>query len=113
VPVDGQGSVYAATVVHRPTQPSFAKLAPYAYALVDLDEGIRVSTIVIGCPPDIVAAGMRVQAEIDLPSDEDQPATPLILFTPVGSTSRTTPRSSRVRSTRCAHPAANPQNGES
>ena len=85
-PVSGQGTVYAATAVHRPTQPSFAALVPHAYALVDLDEGIRVPTMLVGCPPDAVAAGMRVRAAIDLPGDEDQPTTPLILFTPVDST---------------------------
>jgi uncharacterized OB-fold protein len=84
-PVSGQGTVYSATVVHRPAQPSFAALVPYTYALVDLDEGIRVITMVTGCPPEAVTAGTRVEATIDLPGDEDQPAAPLIFFTPSGA----------------------------
>jgi uncharacterized protein len=49
-PVSGHGTVYAATAIHRATQPAFADLVPYAYAVVELDEGIRVVTVVTGCP---------------------------------------------------------------
>ena len=82
VPVTGFGTVYSATAVHRPPSPSFASVTPYAYSLVDLDEGIRVITMVTGCPPEEVVAGMRVVATIDRPDADDQPATPLIFFTP-------------------------------
>ena len=85
VPVSGFGTVYAATAVHRPPSPSFASVTPYAYSLVDLDEGIRVITMVTGCPPEDVVAGMRVVATIDRPDADDQPATPLIFFTPTTS----------------------------
>ena len=81
VPVSGLGTVYAATVVHRPPQPSFADFVPYTYALVDLDEGIRVITMITGCPPEAVHAGMRVEALIDLPDAQDESTTPLIFFT--------------------------------
>jgi uncharacterized OB-fold protein len=81
--VSGRGTVYAVTVVHRPPQAAFAAIAPYAYALVDLDEGIRVITIITGCPPDQVAVGMRVGAFIDRPGADDQAATPLIWYVPL------------------------------
>jgi uncharacterized OB-fold protein len=84
VPVSGHATVYAATVIHRATQPAFADLVPYAYAVVELDEGIRVVTIVTGCPAAEVTAGMRVDAVID--SDDDGAAAPLIFFTPAGAT---------------------------
>ena len=80
-PVSGHGTVYAATVVHRATQPSFAQLVPYAHTVVELDEGIRVVTIITGCPAENVTVGMRVHAVIDRP-DDDEAAAPLILFTP-------------------------------
>jgi uncharacterized OB-fold protein len=89
VSVSGLGKLYAATVVCRPAQPSFAALVPYSYALVDLDEGIRVVAMITGCPPEAVTAGMRVEATIDLPTEEDEPATPLIFFAPLEAESTT------------------------
>ena len=54
---------------------------PYAHTVVELDEGIRVVTIITGCPAENVTVGMRVHAVIDRP-DDDEEAAPLILFTP-------------------------------
>ncbi|HVM78267.1 MAG TPA: OB-fold domain-containing protein [Stellaceae bacterium] len=40
----GRGTVYSVTTVARAPTPEFAALAPYAIALVDLDEGFRMMT---------------------------------------------------------------------
>jgi uncharacterized OB-fold protein len=80
-PVSGLGAVYAATIVHRPPAPAFAKVVPYTFALVDLEEGLRVVTMITGCAPDAVHPGMLVEADIDRPSDDEDGA-PLIFFTP-------------------------------
>ncbi len=52
----GTGVVYAVSVEHRPP----AGEAPYAVALVDLDEGARMMTNVVGCDPLSVTIGMPV-----------------------------------------------------
>jgi uncharacterized protein len=80
--VQGTGSVYAVTVVHRALLPSFAEHLPYAHALVELDEGFRVLSLVVGCPPEDVRSGMRVRATIDVLDGDDAP--PLVLFRPAG-----------------------------
>jgi len=49
----GQGAVYACTVEHK-AEP------PYVVALVELDEGVRLLSNVVGSPPDQVAIGDRV-----------------------------------------------------
>jgi len=85
--VSGLGTVYAATVVHRPPASSFADLVPYAFALVDLDEGIRVVTMITGCEPETVQPGLLVEAEVDRPGDEDDGAA-LIFFRPRTGTAR-------------------------
>jgi uncharacterized OB-fold protein len=59
-PSPGTGTVYAVTVEHRPQDPRFASRAPYAIALVDLDDGIRMLTNVVGCPAESVTVGMPV-----------------------------------------------------
>jgi uncharacterized protein len=53
---------------------------PYAHALVDLDEGFRVLSLVVGCPPGDVRSGMRVRAAIERLGGSDAP--PLVLFRP-------------------------------
>lgn len=56
----GTGTVYAVTVEHRPQNPMMAALAPYAVALVELSEGIRMLSTVVGCPAADVTVGMPV-----------------------------------------------------
>ena len=60
-PASGTGTVYAVSVHHRPARPELADLVPYAIALVDLDEGVRMMARVIGVesPTDVVI-GQRV-----------------------------------------------------
>jgi uncharacterized OB-fold protein len=60
-PSAGAGSLYSWTVVWRPQHPSFT--VPYAPAIVELDEGFRMMSAVVGCPPDDLAAGMRLAVE--------------------------------------------------
>lgn len=57
----GEAEVYAVSVQHQPAYPTLADRVPYAVALVDLDEGIRMMTNVIGGDPDDVFVGQRVE----------------------------------------------------
>jgi uncharacterized OB-fold protein len=56
----GTGTVYAVTVEHRPQNPMMAAMAPYAVALVELGEGVRMLSNVVGCPAADVTVGMPV-----------------------------------------------------
>ncbi|TMK87112.1 MAG: Zn-ribbon domain-containing OB-fold protein, partial [Actinobacteria bacterium] len=60
VEVTGGGTVYSFTVIRQNFSRSFRHLIPYVVALVDLDEGPRVMTNVVGIEPDDVRIGMRV-----------------------------------------------------
>jgi uncharacterized protein len=89
VAVAGTGTVHAATVVHRAIVTAFTEQIPYVHALVDLDEGIRIVSMIIDCPPEVVRPGLPVVAVIDLPPDEtDGPSTPLVLFRPLHPSAR-------------------------
>jgi uncharacterized OB-fold protein len=57
----GLGTLYSWTVVHRPVTPAFS--APYAPAIVDLDEGYQMMTNLIGLAPDAITPGLAVEAE--------------------------------------------------
>jgi uncharacterized protein len=57
----GRGTVYAVTAVHRAQGP-WRPAAPYAIAYVELEEGPRVLTNIIGIDADDVHPGQPVQA---------------------------------------------------
>ena len=49
IEVSGLGTVYAVSVHHRAPAPELKERVPYALALVDLDDGVRLMTNVVGC----------------------------------------------------------------
>lgn len=65
--VSGRGSVYSWFVVHYATHPDFAGDVPYAVALVQLDEqeDLRIPGNIVGCRPEDIQAGMRVEVVFD------------------------------------------------
>jgi uncharacterized OB-fold protein len=79
-PASGRATVYAAVVEHRPDAAGarFSGGEPYCVALVDLEEGVRMLTNVVGCPPDDVRCGMAVSLTWEPLSDGRQ----LPLFEP-------------------------------
>ena len=79
----GRGSIHAAVVEHRPdlAGAAFARGEPFCIALVDLEEGVRMMTNVVGCPPDDVCIGMAVTVTWERLSDGRQ----LALFRPAGT----------------------------
>ena len=64
----GRGTVYTFTVVHRAVR-AFEGKAPYVVALVELDEGFRLMTNIVDCPPENVRVGMPVAAKFVKGSD--------------------------------------------
>ncbi|MFN0089471.1 MAG: Zn-ribbon domain-containing OB-fold protein [Acidimicrobiales bacterium] len=60
-PLTGAGEVYTFTVLPSAAQKGLAAFAPYVVALVDLDGGPRFYSNVVGCDPDEVRIGMRVE----------------------------------------------------
>ncbi|WP_370413874.1 bifunctional MaoC family dehydratase N-terminal/OB-fold nucleic acid binding domain-containing protein [Streptomyces fradiae] len=61
VEASGAGTVYSYVVMHHPPFPAFDP--PYAVALVELAEGVRMIGNVVGVPYDKVRIGMPVRLE--------------------------------------------------
>jgi uncharacterized protein len=79
VPASGHGTIYSFTVVER-APGAFRDLVPYAVALVDLDEGVRMMTRVRTERPHDLRIGQRVEVCFeDLTEDIALP-----LFAPAG-----------------------------
>ncbi|EPH45990.1 bifunctional MaoC family dehydratase N-terminal/OB-fold nucleic acid binding domain-containing protein [Streptomyces aurantiacus] len=81
VEASGEGTVYSYVVMHHPPFPAFTEpyradegAGPYAVVLVELAEGVRILSQVVGVPHDEVRIGMpvrlefrRVDEELELP----------------------------------------------
>jgi hypothetical protein len=63
--VEGLGSVYTFTVAEQPTAPPFADEVPQLLAIVELAEGVRMSTTLVDVDPAAIAIGMPVVAVFD------------------------------------------------
>jgi len=65
----GDGVVHAVSVMPRPGNPLMADRGPYPIVLVDLAEGVRVFSTVVGTEPDAVAIGQAVHVAWEPLSD--------------------------------------------
>ena len=68
VEASGEGTVYSYVVMHHPPFPAFSP--PYAVALIELAEGVRMISDVVGVPYDKVRIGMPVRLEFQLYDEE-------------------------------------------
>jgi uncharacterized OB-fold protein len=69
--ISGLGTLYTYTIAQRPVHPSFAGDVPQILAIVQWDEGPRVSTEMIVDDPSALSVGMRVKPVfVDYPDDE-------------------------------------------
>lgn len=65
----GQGTVHSFSIVRRASDPRFAHLVPYVIALIDLDEGPRMMTNILGDDALSVRIGDRVTLDFEARGD--------------------------------------------
>jgi hypothetical protein len=78
----GQGTVYTFSVVRQNRIPGFQEMGAYAIAYVDLDEGFRMLTNIVGVadPTKDVKIGQRVKVEFE---KQDSGEYPIPVFRPI------------------------------
>ena len=59
--VSGRAELYTFTVYRRAYAPALKEQLPYVVGIVELEEGPRLVTNVVGCDPDDVRVGMPLQ----------------------------------------------------
>lgn len=59
--VSGRGTIFSFAVMHQVYHPGFAAEVPYAVVVVELEEGGRMLSNVVGCPVGEIAVGMPVE----------------------------------------------------
>jgi hypothetical protein len=57
----GRGKIFSYVVFHRVYQRGFTEEVPYVVALIELAEGPRLLSNIVGTPPDAVECEMPVQ----------------------------------------------------
>ena len=62
VQASGKGTVYSWIVVRHPIPKDvYEGDVPYVVALINLDNGVRMPSNVVGCAPEAITDGMRVE----------------------------------------------------
>ena len=59
--ISGEGTLYTFAVARRPTAPFWADQVPQLLAVVQWDEGPRLTTELVNVDPDDIRIGMRVR----------------------------------------------------
>jgi hypothetical protein len=68
--ISGMGTLYTFTISDRPTAPPWADSLPQLLAVVEWDEGPRLSTEMVNVDPGDLFVGMRVKPVFcDYPDD--------------------------------------------
>jgi uncharacterized OB-fold protein len=78
VKLSGRGTVYSWIVVHQSQHPAFNADVPYNVAIIELEEGPRLHTNIIGCTNDQIHIGMPVAVAFEKVNDD----TALVKFRP-------------------------------
>jgi uncharacterized OB-fold protein len=87
VEASGAGTLYSFCVHYSSTQPGLADATPFATALVDLDEGVRIMAFLVGVPddPELITVGQDLTVEfVDLADHQT-----VLAFRPTSTSPRT------------------------
>ncbi|HEX4211155.1 MAG TPA: Zn-ribbon domain-containing OB-fold protein [Candidatus Binataceae bacterium] len=74
----GQGRIYTFTVTNQNQASGFRDSLPYVLAWVQLEEGVKLMTNIVDCPPEQVKIDMPVEAVFD----DVTPEVTLVKFRP-------------------------------
>jgi uncharacterized OB-fold protein len=64
-PVSGRGTLYSYTLTRIPTLPEFADELPQMLAVVELEQGVRINSTLVGLEEDEIKVGMALKAVLD------------------------------------------------
>jgi uncharacterized OB-fold protein len=78
----GRGHVHTFTVTHQNQMPGFREACPYVLAYVQLEEGPRLMTNIVGCDPADVRIDMPVEVSFAIQERDDGEAFAVPRFRP-------------------------------
>ena len=57
---NGNGKIMSYSVIHTPTD-EFKNISPYAVAIIELEEGAKITSQIVDCNPDEIEIGQGVE----------------------------------------------------
>ncbi len=66
----GRGRVYTYAIIHSYCPTEFMEDIPYIVAVIELEEGVRMMSNIIGCPLDKIKCDMEVEVVFDAVNEE-------------------------------------------
>ena len=81
--VAGTGTIHTFTVARQATHPAFGDEVPQLLAVVELDEGVKLTTTLVGTAPEALRVGQRVEPVFD--DGNGQAEMTLLRFRPLRS----------------------------
>jgi uncharacterized OB-fold protein len=69
-PTSGKAVLHSYVLMHQVYHPGFADEVPYNIAIVELEEGVRLTTNIVDCPNDELTSGMPLQVTFEDVTDE-------------------------------------------
>lgn len=70
VPVSGRGEIYSFNIMHQVYHPGFAAEVPYAVVVVQLEEGCKFISNLLGVKPHDIKIGMPVEVTFEKLSED-------------------------------------------
>jgi uncharacterized OB-fold protein len=70
VEVSGRGEVFSFNIMHQVYHPAFASEVPYAVVVVELEEGCKFVSNLLGVNPHEIKCGMPVEVTFDKISED-------------------------------------------
>lgn len=68
--VSGDATLYSYTVARQPTAPHFADEVPQLLAIVELEQGVRMTSTLVDADPKDLRVGMRLRPQFDHVTEE-------------------------------------------
>lgn len=65
IELSGRGEIFSYVVVHRGYHPYWAERVPYNVALIELEEGLRMFSNIVGMPNDRLEVGQKVKVAFE------------------------------------------------
>jgi uncharacterized protein len=70
VQASGKATLYSFALMHQVYHPGFASEVPYIIAQVDLEEGLRILTNIVGCSSSDLQIGMLLEVTFEAITDK-------------------------------------------
>ncbi|MFQ5874385.1 MAG: Zn-ribbon domain-containing OB-fold protein [Dehalococcoidia bacterium] len=66
----GRGTIYTYTITYQPVHPALDGRVPWTVITVELEEGVRMVSNLVDCPPEKVQIGMPVSVTFEDVNEE-------------------------------------------